>query len=77
MDNGEIHCMSPAIREIIDGYTRLSPEERELFKQMLDGMRVDDVSELQERAARANRQDFEKFLASAPDMPPMPGDEIK
>lgn len=48
MDNGEIHRMSPAIREIIDGYTRLSPGERELFKQMLDGMRVDDVSELQE-----------------------------
>jgi uncharacterized membrane protein len=76
MDNGEIHRMSPAIREILDGYTRLSPEERELFKQMLDGIRVDDVSELQERAARANRQDFEKFLASVPDVPPMPGDEI-
>jgi hypothetical protein len=76
MDKGEIHCMSPAIREIIDGYTRLSPEERELFKQMLDGMRVDDVAELQERAAWANRQDFEKFLASVPDVPPMPGDEI-
>jgi hypothetical protein len=76
MDNGEIHRMSPAIREILDGYTRLSPEERELFKQMLGGMRVDDVSELQERAAWANRQDFEKFLASAPDVPPMPGDEI-
>jgi len=76
MDNGEIHRMSPAIREILDGYTRLSPEERELFKQMLGGMRVDDVSELQERAAWANRQDFEKFLASAPDLPPVPGDEI-
>jgi hypothetical protein len=68
--------MSPAIREIIDGYTRLSPGERELLKQMLDGMRVDDVSELQERAARANRLDFEKFLASVPDVPPMPGDEL-
>ena len=76
MDNGEIHRVSPAIREIIDGYTRLSPEERELFKQMLDGMRVDDVSELQERAAWANGQEFEKFLASVPDVPPMPGDEI-
>ena len=68
--------MSPAIREIINGYTRLSPEERKLFKQMLDGIRSDDVSELQERAAWANRQDFEKFLASVPDVSPMPGDEI-
>jgi uncharacterized membrane protein len=76
MDNGEIGRMSPAIREIIDGYARLEPEERDLFRQMLDGIRVDDVSELQERAARANRQGFEKFLAAAPDVPPMPGDEL-
>jgi hypothetical protein len=76
MDNGEIHRMSPAIREIIDGYARLEPEERDLFRQMLDGIRVDDVSERQERAARANRQDFIEFLEGSPDVPPMPGDEL-
>jgi hypothetical protein len=25
---------------------------------------------------RETREDFEKFLASVPDVPPMPGDEI-
>ena len=68
--------MSPAIREILDGYARLSPEERDLFRQMLDGIRVDDVSELQKRAVRANRQDFIEFLDGSPDVPPIPGDEL-
>ena len=30
---------------------------------------------LRERAARGNRAAFQKFLASSPDAPPLPGDE--
>lgn len=30
---------------------------------------------LREHAAAGRREDFEKFLASVPDVPPMPGDE--
>ena len=35
------------------------------------------LDHLRERAARANRQDFIDFLEGSPDVPPMPGDEIK
>jgi hypothetical protein len=28
------------------------------------------------RAKRANRADFDRFLAEVPDVPPMPGDEL-
>ena len=31
---------------------------------------------LRQEAAAGRREDFEKFLASVPDVPPMPGDEI-
>ena len=31
---------------------------------------------LSERAARADRTAFQRFLASSPDAPPLPGDEL-
>ena len=31
---------------------------------------------LRQEAAAGRREDFEKFLASVPDVPPMPGDEL-
>lgn len=34
------------------------------------------VEHLRERARHAKREDFEKYLASAPDVPPLPGDEL-
>ncbi|MCW5555604.1 MAG: toxin-antitoxin system HicB family antitoxin [Verrucomicrobiae bacterium] len=34
------------------------------------------VEHLRERARHAKREGFEKYLASAPDVPPMPGDEL-
>lgn len=34
------------------------------------------VEHLRERARHARREDFEKYLASSPDVPPMPGDEL-
>ncbi len=68
--------MSPAIREIIDGYVHLGPREREMFRQLLDGMRVEDISDLRKRAGCADRKAFKKFLAASPDVPPIPGDEL-
>jgi len=32
---------------------------------------------LRQEAAAGRREDFEKFLASVPDMPPMPRDELQ
>jgi hypothetical protein len=34
------------------------------------------VEHLRERARRAKREDFVRFLDSSPDVPPMPGDEM-
>ena len=34
------------------------------------------VEHLRERARRAKREDFVRFLDSAPDVPPMAGDEL-
>lgn len=34
------------------------------------------VEHLREPARHARREDFEKYLASVPDVPPMPGDEL-
>lgn len=34
------------------------------------------VEHLRKRARHAKREDFEKYLASVPDAPPLPGDEL-
>jgi hypothetical protein len=34
------------------------------------------LDHLRERARRAKREDFEKFLDSSPAVPPLPGDEL-
>ena len=34
------------------------------------------VEHLRDRARHAKREDFEKYLASVPDVPPLPGDEL-
>jgi hypothetical protein len=34
------------------------------------------LAPLRQRALRAKREDFEKYLAASPDVPPMPGDEL-
>ena len=34
------------------------------------------VEHLRKRARNAKREDFEKYLAASPDVPPMPGDEL-
>jgi non-ribosomal peptide synthetase component F len=34
------------------------------------------VEQLRARAQNATREDYEKYLASSPDVPPMPGDEL-
>ena len=31
---------------------------------------------LRREAAKGRREDFEKYLAASPDVPPMPGDEL-
>ena len=36
----------------------------------------DDFRELERRAQRGNRQNFQTALAKAPNVPPMPGDEL-
>ena len=34
------------------------------------------VEHLRERTRNAKREDFEKYLAASPNVPPMPGDEL-
>ncbi|HTB84585.1 MAG TPA: hypothetical protein VK742_13095 [Candidatus Sulfotelmatobacter sp.] len=35
------------------------------------------VKSLREHARHARREDFEKYLALSPDVPPLPGDELE
>ncbi|HEY3914845.1 MAG TPA: hypothetical protein VGN61_10200 [Verrucomicrobiae bacterium] len=37
---------------------------------------VEDFKELERRAARANRKNFESSMAKVPKAPPSPGDEL-
>jgi hypothetical protein len=34
------------------------------------------VEHLRERASHAKREDYQKYLAASPDVPPLPGDEL-
>lgn len=78
--------MSTLTIQLPDGIARQLQEcavkEGVTVEQLLSSAAAEKVSalltidHLRERARKAKREDFVKFLDASPDVPPMPGDEL-